>query len=158
MLKLFRKRRINIATVIVAVISMLAVGAYGIKQTIDVVAAVKFEKSLEEFPESYRDSLCALHKEHPNWTFEAVNTGLDWNTVLANESKLRRKLVPASGHSMSLGLMDNSRWYQTPTAWKAYDEIDGAFNYDKNEWVGFDTGQWNQASPAAISYVMDPRN
>ena len=67
MLKLFRKRRINIATVIVAVISMLAVGAYGIKQTIDVVAAVNFEKSLEAFPESYRDSLRALHKEHPNW-------------------------------------------------------------------------------------------
>lgn len=158
MLKMFRKRRINIATVIVAVISMLAVGAYGIKQTIDVVAAVNFEKSLEAFPESYRDSLRALHKEHPNWTFEAVNTGLNWNTVLANECYLTRKLVPASGHSMSLGLMDNGRWYQTPTAWKAYDEIDGAFNYDNNEWVGFDTGQWNQASPAAVSYVMDPRN
>ena len=158
MLKMFRKRRINIATVIVAVISMLAVGAYGIKQTIDVVADVKFDESLKQFPESYRDSLRALHDEHPKWTFEAVNTGLDWNTVLANESKIRRKLVPASGHSMSLGLMDNSRWYQTPTAWKAYDEIDGAFKYEKYEWVVYDTGQWNQASPAAISYVMDPRN
>ena len=94
MLKLFRKRRINIATVIVAVISMLAVGAYGIKQTIDVVADVKFEESLKQFPESYRDSLRALNRKHPNWTFEAVNTGLDWNTVIKNELVLCRNLVP----------------------------------------------------------------
>ena len=37
----------------------------------------------------------ALHDKHPNWTFEAFNTGLDWNEVLKNEALLKRKLVPA---------------------------------------------------------------
>lgn len=154
MLKLFRKRRINIATVIVAVISMLAVGAYGIKQTIDVVAAVNFEKSLEAFPESYRDSLRALHKEHPNWTFEAVNTGLNWNTVIKNELVLSRNLVPKN--IMTLKGVDNG-WYKTPTVWKGVG-IRGSFDWDNNDWVPFSGGDWVQASTIAVEYIMDPRN
>ena len=167
MLKMFRKRRINIATVIVAVISMLAVGAYGIKQTIDVVAAVNFEKSLEAFPESYRDSLRALHKEHPNWTFEAVNTGTKWSEMEKGEYRQGVKVVPTAGHRMSLRTITDNHWYETPTSWKAYDEIDGmigTFDYEDNLWStkvndkGLDTGEWNQASKSAISYIMDPRN
>ena len=123
-----------------------------------------FNETLEKFPESYRPYLSELHEKHPNWTFEPFNTGLEWGTVLKNEAVLKRKLVPAKGSGMSLGLADFKddgvtwAWYPTPTAWKAYDEINGAFNYENNDWVAFDTGSWNQASKAAISYVMDPRN
>lgn len=130
----------------------------------NVRAEESFETVLAKFPESYRPYLKELHNAHPNWTFEPFNTGLDWNVVLTNEAVLMRKLVPAAGHGMSLGLADLKQdgvtwsWYQTPTAWKAYDEIKGAFNYENNNWVAFDTGYWNQASKAAISYVMDPRN
>ena len=121
-------------------------------------AADSFEASIAAFPESYKPYLRALHEAHPNWTFEAFNTGLDWNTVLTNESLLSRKLVPATGHKMSLGLMEQWSWYATPTPWKAYDEISGAYNYPNDVWVSFDTGAWCQASKSAISYVMDPRN
>ena len=38
------------------------------------------------FPESYKDGLRQLHASYPNWVFKAVNTGLDWETVIENES------------------------------------------------------------------------
>ncbi len=142
---------------------VLLVGGIVGKNIYDIMADTSFEQMLKSFPESYRPYIQALHDKHPNWTFEAFNTGLDWNEVLKNEAALKRKLVPAAGHSMSLGLADLKSngewaWYQTPTAWKAYDDVSGAYNYSANNWVSFDTGYWNQASTAAISYVMDPRN
>ncbi|WP_456068464.1 cadherin-like beta sandwich domain-containing protein [Eshraghiella crossota] len=142
---------------------VLLVGGIVGKNIYDIMADTSFEQTLKSFPESYRPYIQALHDKHPNWTFEAFNTGLDWNEVLKNESALSRKLVPAAGHSMSLGLADLKSngewaWYQTPTAWKAYDDVAGAYNYSANNWVSFDTGYWNQASTSAISYIMDPRN
>ena len=38
------------------------------------------------FPDSYIPNLTALHNKYPSWTFEAVNTGLNWDTVIENES------------------------------------------------------------------------
>lgn len=46
-----------------------------------------FEYSIKNFPEDYKVKLRALHKLHPNWQFVAKNTGLDWNTALAKESR-----------------------------------------------------------------------
>jgi len=40
---------------------------------------------IEAFPTFYRDKLLALKKLHPNWIFVPMNTGLDFNTVVANE-------------------------------------------------------------------------
>lgn len=142
---------------------VLLVGGIVGKNIYDIMADTSFEQTLKSFPESYRPYIQALHDKHPNWTFEAFDTGLDWNEVLKNEALLKRKLVPAAGHSMSLGLADLKSngewaWYQTPTAWKAYDDVAGAYNYSANNWVSFDTGYWNQASTSAISYIMDPRN
>ena len=39
------------------------------------------------FPDSYIPNLTALHNKYPSWTFEAVKIGLDWNTVIENESR-----------------------------------------------------------------------
>lgn len=142
---------------------VLLIGGIVGKNIYDIMADTSFEQTLKSFPESYRPYIQALHDKHPNWTFEAFNTGLDWNEVLKNEAALSRKVVPAAGHTMSLGLADLKSngewaWYQTPTAWKAYDDIAGAYNYPANNWASFDTKVWNQASITAISYVMDPRN
>ena len=137
---------------------VLLVGGIVGKNIYDIMADTSFEQTLKSFPESYRPYIQALHDKHPNWTFEAFDTGLDWNVVLKNEAALSRKVVPAAGHKISLGLADHNSWYPTPTAWKAYDDINGAYNYSANDWVIFDKGCWNQASTAAISYVMDPRN
>lgn len=128
----------------------------------------EFENSIAAFPESYKVSLRKLHEEHPAWKFECVDIPLDWNEVLNNECVTSRKLVPKTGHSMSLGVSENingvnTSWYPTPTVWKSlYRNVNGKVEIDfdmaNDSWSEFDTKEWNQASESAIAYVMDPRN
>ncbi len=92
------------------------------------------------FPESYKNGLRQLHAQYPNWVFKAKNTGLDWNTVIENESVLSRNLV-ASG---------------SVSSWKSV--ADGAYNWDNSTWTGLDGSNWVAASPDIIRYYMDPRN
>lgn len=67
---------------------------------------------IEQFPESYRAALTALKKSHPNWTFVAMNTGLDWNTVIANEIGDGKSLVHSSLPDCTKeGAYDNGGWY-----------------------------------------------
>lgn len=92
------------------------------------------------FPESYKDGLRQLHASYPNWVFKAVNTGLDWETVIENESLPPRSLVNTSSIS----------------SWKSVEE--GAYNWDTSTWTGFDGSSWVAASDGIIRYYMDPRN
>lgn len=92
------------------------------------------------FPESYKDGLRQLHAQYPNWVFKAKKTGLDWNTVIENESVLSRNLVAAGSVS----------------SWKSV--ADGAYNWDNSTWTGLDGSSWVAASPDIIRYYMDPRN
>ena len=94
----------------------------------------------ENFPESYKESLRKLHALYPNWVFEAQHTGLEWDTVIKEESKLRKNLV----HTNSI-----SSWKSTQT---------GAYNWETGKWVGLDGSSWVQASEGIIKHYMDPRN
>ena len=60
-------------------------------------AAFSTQMKQAGFPDSYIDSLASLHNAYPQWQFEAVQTGLDWNTVIEKESKNGVNLVPKSG-------------------------------------------------------------
>ncbi len=101
-----------------------------------------FESMLSKqgFPESYKPYLRALHSQYPNWTFTAVHTGLDWETVIANESIVGRNLVYTSSKS----------------SWKSTE--DGAYDWGTGSWPGFDGSAWVAASEDIIRYYMDPRN
>lgn len=67
---------------------------------------------IEEFPESYRQALTELKQKHPNWIFAAMNTGLDWNTVIANELPGGKSLVYYTlSDCTKEGLYDNGKWY-----------------------------------------------
>lgn len=67
---------------------------------------------IELFPESYRASLTALKASHPNWIFVAMNTGLDWNTVIANEIVGGKSLVHKSLPEYTKeGAYDDGDWY-----------------------------------------------
>lgn len=92
------------------------------------------------FPESYKAGLRQLHAQYPNWVFTAQNTGLDWETVITNESVLGRNLV----HTNSI------------SSYKSL--VDGAYNWDNGVWTGFDGSTWVAASEDVIRYYMDPRN
>ena len=92
------------------------------------------------FPASYTTALTQLHQKYPNWTFEAVQTGLDWNTAVSNESILGRNLVHNS--------YDDSR--------KSTEG--GAYNWNTNSWTALDGTTWVAANSSYIAYCMDPRN
>ncbi len=92
------------------------------------------------FPESYKVGLRQLHAQYPNWVFTAQNTGLDWNTVIENESVLGRNLVHTDSISSYKSLQN------------------GAYNWDNGVWTGFDGSTWVAASEDIVRYYMDPRN
>lgn len=92
------------------------------------------------FPDSYCSSLLTLHQQYPQWQFVPVQTGLDWNEVIAGESVVGRNLVQSS--------VNDSR--------KSTDS--SAYNWATNTWYGFDGEGWVNASPEYIAYCMDPRN
>ena len=96
--------------------------------------------SAQGFPESYKEGLRQIHAQYPNWTFTAVKTGLDWNTVIQNEGVLGRNLVHTNSISSYKSLAD------------------GAYNWDSGTWTGFDGSNWVAASQDIIRYYMDPRN
>lgn len=92
------------------------------------------------FPDSYKAQLQALHAKYPNWKFEAQITNLTWDEVIKAESALGKNLIQKSAVSS---------WKSTQT---------GAYNWDTNEWIEFDSGGWVAASIELIQYYMDPRN
>lgn len=101
-----------------------------------------FEQYMNDqgFPESYKNSLRGLHQKYPNWVFTAQHTGLNWNDVIREESKIGRNLVEKDSVS----------------SWKSIE--DGAFDWAGNHWPGFDGSAWVAASEAVIRHYMDPRN
>lgn len=92
------------------------------------------------FPESYISALSALHTAYPQWQFQAVNTGLDWNTVITRESANGINLVPKTGNDAT----------KSTAA--------GAYDWTTNVWTIYDGSSWVGANSKYIAYYMDPRN
>lgn len=96
------------------------------------------------FPESYKPQLRALHELHPNWIFNAVQTGLDWKTVVANEvnrSGAVKNLVQGTSGS------PNYNWRSTTVG----------YNITSNTWSSYDASTWFAASDELVTYYLDPR-
>lgn len=74
-----------------------------------------------------------LKKSHPNWTFTILYTGLDWTTVIYNETEAH--------HRRSLVQNSSSAWVCETCGNNVYDN-----------------GSWYCASKAAVAYYMDVRN
>lgn len=92
------------------------------------------------FPESYKAGLRSLHAQHPTWIFNALQTGLDWNTTIACELQ---------GTSSLIDKNSKSSWKSTET---------GKFDWTTSSWPGFDGATWVGASQEIVAYFMDPRN
>ena len=101
-----------------------------------------FEEYLtsQGFPESYKPYLRQLHAQHPQWIFKAADTGLDWESVLAAESKTGTSLVASS----------------SPASWKSMAE--GAYDFTTGKYIEYDSGGWVCASKEIVAYYLDPRN
>ena len=74
-----------------------------------------------------------LKKAHPNWTFTILYTGLDWNTVIYNQTEAL--------HGRSLVQNSSSAWVCSICGQKPYD-----------------SGSWYCASKSTVAYYMDVRN
>lgn len=107
-----------------------------------------FETLLNNFPESYKPGLRALHNEYPNWVFVAVNTNLDWATVIQNESVVGRNVIQSNYPKGTSSLAPFS--YLSTAS--------GAYNWATDAYVVKDGTNWYSASSSVISYYMDPRN
>lgn len=107
-----------------------------------VLSDAEFEADMAKqgFPESYKNDLRKLHASYPYWQFKAYNTGLDWNTSVANETKPGVSVISNSNGS----------------AWKSFEE--GTYDWATDTHKIFDGTIWVAASNAAVSYYMDPRN
>lgn len=92
------------------------------------------------FPESYIHNLAVLHELYPDWVFEPVKTGLDWATVIKEESYPNRNLVENTE--------DDAKKSTDPRA----------YNWKDNTWTIYDSSRWVAAHPDFIAYCMDPRN
>ncbi len=90
--------------------------------------------SIEEgrYP-GYKDKLRELKNQHPNWSFTILYTGLDWDTVVYNET--------TAYHGRSLIQNKSGEWLCSVCGDKVYDG-----------------SNWYCASTKALSYYLDPRN
>ena len=87
---------------------------------------------LDDYP-GYASLLDDLLEEHPDWSFTLLFTGLDWDTVIKNET--------TASHGRNLVQNKSGEWVCSVCGDKAYDN-----------------GSWRCASPSTVSYYMDPRN
>jgi len=92
------------------------------------------EKYVDEnkYP-GYKEKILALKKANSDWKFTLYYTGLDWNTVIYNQTK--------GLHSRSLVQGKTGEWLCAECGTKVYD-----------------AGGWMCASEKAVSYLMDVRN
>ncbi len=106
----------------------------------------EFEAKLtaQGFPDSYKPYLRAIHAKYPTWEFKAVHTGVDWNTLLANE-------VSKSGQVKNLIYGTSSyphyNWRSTTVG----------YNISTDTWSSYDGTTWFAASDELVAYYMDPR-
>ena len=92
------------------------------------------EKNVDEskYP-GYKERLISLKQANPNWKFTLYYTGLDWNSVIYNETK--------GLHSRSLVQGKTGEWLCEVCGTKVYD-----------------AGGWMCASEKAVAHLMDSRN
>ncbi len=90
------------------------------------------------FPESYHPYLKELHAIYPNWVFKVQYTDFDFNYAVSQE--LDKCLV----------------WNGSVSSWKSTAGLD--YNWETNQWTGYDGANWVRASREIIEHYMDPRN
>lgn len=125
-IKLFNKKIVTI----VIIMCLLAYSIMGLFNFAEAASTYnQYVKSgIEAFPEDYQSYLKEIQNYHPNWTFDAYYTGIDWNELVANETD--------HGHNRVINSAD--------PLWKCS--------------CGNVATGYACASAGIIKYYMDPRN
>ncbi len=98
-----------------------------------------FESSIAAFPESYKPYLRELHEKYPDWVFTPFETGLDWKTVIDNETGAK-SLIDHSASSENLKSREP-----------------GDYDAAKDKYI-YKDGGFVTANRLAVEYFIDPRN
>lgn len=102
-----------------------------------------FEKNLENFPESYRDGLRALHSKYPNWRF------------VANKFELTFKTAVEAQYGVD-NVKNTRKWVEFTYGGNEWRDM-RAYDSAADKWITLED-RWTYASRAGIEYFMDPRN
>lgn len=89
-----------------------------------------FEEMIKDFPESYKPYLRDLHKEHPNWTFKALITGVDFEAAAAIERN-----VGAVQKEVARYKDENGNYIQTEAGWYKPTLEATEFYMDPRNWL-----------------------
>ena len=100
----------------------------GEEEKTEATTACELELKNEGFPASYWSGLCSLKSKHPNWTFKAIKTNLDWATAVDKFTSCGNSLV-----------------YNPQSNWK-----DTSCTYNEG---GFVT-----VNQSGVAHYLDPRN
>ena len=87
----------------------------------------------------YKKLLKTIQEQNPNWTFTFLYTGLDWDTVIYNETV---------SHGDNLIQGKDGEWVCTAST---------CINEDGTS-KAYEGSNWYCPSTKAVSYYMDPRN
>ena len=98
-----------------------------------------FEKQLESFPESYRESLRTLKKIYPNWVFIADPVTISFEDAVERQYSVKNR------KQVHMTYQNGDPAWRDPRCF-----VDGVWQTDNGNWVS--------ASKPAIAYFMDPRN
>ena len=127
-------RKIIRKVIVLNIIIYICMGL--ILPSVNLAAQAKYpysQGSLSKYP-GYEELIRDLQAKHPSWNFTILETGLDWNDVIKNET------VAVHGRNL-IYYTYNGGWVCSTCG----DRL-------------FDSGRWKCASEYAVSYYMDPRN
>ncbi len=130
------KKYISILLIAI-ILAILILNSFGTTQTYAVRSIANDLSNLVNYPTIYT-LVRELQTAHPTWNFTVLYTGLDWKTVIENETTVQ--------HSKSL--VQTSVIKGNKAEWKC--PICGDHPYDN--------GSWRCASTKTVSYYMDVRN
>lgn len=133
-------------------------GAYAMMFALGEEAGPRIYEDIEQFPDSYKGALTALKEAHPNWVFVKMDTGLDWDTVVAEELKGGRSLISASlGGYLQEGKFSNGWSYATEEALEYY--LDPRNSLKEKEIFQFEQLTFNESyhmnCEAAVQSFLD---
>lgn len=121
-----------------------------------------FEASISSFPDSYKPYLRKLHAMHPNWTFKADYTGLDWEASAEAESEKGTSaisyLYPSLIFKDSLNpngiIVDGTSWYAPAKDAVKYYMDPRNFLTEKNIFM-FQSLAYNESENSSVQKLLD---